>query len=172
MTKYKHFRSTCFLCRYELTKHNRSENKIKFAGKMKPICKYCTKNKHKVLDNRYKNIDIDIQCKKCNKPSKYKNCIMCSMCNHAFHGKCLKLSKNDIEKIDNVNNFFICIDCNNEILPQQFDAVLTKHKSKPKNKTNHKQCLTCNNVVTKKSTLISISYIMNKNICFVKNAVN
>ena len=143
----KKLRLTCFLCRYELTKHNRSDKQIKFSGKLKPICKHCSKNKHKVLDNNFKNIDI--QCKKCNKPSKYKNCILCSICNHVFHGKCLNLSKHDIEKIENVNKFFMCINCNDEILPQQ-TVELNKNKSKSKSKPNHKQCLTCDNIVTKK----------------------
>ena len=84
MTKNTKFRLNCFLCRYEITKHNRSKKQIKFKGNLKSICKYCTKNKHKVLDNKYK--DIDIQCKICNKPSIYKNCIACSICNHLFHG--------------------------------------------------------------------------------------
>ena len=44
----------------------------------------------------------------------------------------------------------MCINCNNEIIPQQFDTELNKNKSKSKNKPNYKQCLTCNNIVTKK----------------------
>ena len=69
----KQNRLTCFLCRYEITKNNKSEKQIKFAGKFKPICKYCTKTKHKVLSNTYENVDI--QCKMCNKPSKYKKTV-------------------------------------------------------------------------------------------------
>ena len=86
MAKNKQNRSTCFLCRYEITKNNKSEKQIKFSVKFKPICKHCTKTKHKVLNNTYENIDI--QCKMCNKPSKYKTCIICSICNHAFHRNC------------------------------------------------------------------------------------
>ena len=149
MANNKQKRSTCFLCRYEITKHNKSHKQVKFAGKLKPICKHCTKTQQKVLDTNYKNIDM--QCKICNKPSKYKNCIACSTCNHAFHGKCLNLSKNDIEKIENVNNFFMCINCNHEILPQQSNTEMNKNKSVSisKFKPKHKQCLTCNNIVTK-----------------------
>ena len=61
---------TCFLCRYEITKYNRTTNQIKYNKNDKPICKHCTKAKHKILENKYKNFDI--QCKICKKPSKYK----------------------------------------------------------------------------------------------------
>ena len=133
-------RLTCFLCRYEITKHNKSEKQIKFKGKLKPICRYCTKNNHKILDNQYKNIDL--QCKICEKPSRYKNCIKCSICDHLFHGKCVELSKIDIEKIETSCEFFICIKCNENIFPKQFDNENQKIKSSSA-KLTQKQCLTC-----------------------------
>ena len=89
-TKIK-IKVTCFLCRYEITKHNKSSRQIKYNKQIKPICKYCTKKKHKVLEDKYNNFDI--QCKICNKPCKFNKCIACSMCNHLLHGKCLDLYK-------------------------------------------------------------------------------
>ena len=138
---------TCFLCRYVITKHNRYEKQIKFNGKLKPICKHCTKNNHKGLDNKHKNIDL--QCKICEKPSRYNNCIACSICNHLFHGKCLDLNKNDINEIEKVCNFFMCTECNNAILPNQLDTEEQKSKSSHNIKSNQRQCLTCNNTVPK-----------------------
>ena len=107
---------TCFLCRYEITKHNKSEKQIIFRGNLKSVCRYCTKTKHKILSYKLKNIDI--QCKVCDKPSRYKNCIKCSICDHLFHGKCLELSKKDIEKIKKVCDHFICIKCNEDTFPR------------------------------------------------------
>ena len=118
-------RLTCFLCRYEITKHNKCENHIIFKGKHKPICKYCTKSNHKILDNQYKNIDI--QCKICEKPSRYKNCIKCSICDHLFHGKCVQLSKKDIEKIETVCDFFICTKCNENAFPKELGGLNQKN---------------------------------------------
>ena len=84
---------------------------------MKSICRHCTKNKHKALDKKYKNTDT--QCKLCSKPTLYKKCIECSLCNHFYHGKCLDLSRTDIEKIENTCNFFICKLCKPNIFPDQ-----------------------------------------------------
>ena len=154
MTKNTKFRLTCFLCKYEITKQYKSGKQIKFIGKLKPICRNCTKKEHKVLNNQYENFDV--QCKVCNKPSKYKNCIACSICNHIFHGKCLNLTKDDIIKIENVNNYYMCINCTNDILPQQFDSEFNEYISKSnikhvkKVKPIHKQCLTCKTIVTKR----------------------
>ena len=68
MTKSKN-KPTCFFCRYEITKHNKSSKYVLYNNKMKSICRYCTKNKHKALDNKYMNTDT--QCKLCNKPTLY-----------------------------------------------------------------------------------------------------
>ena len=106
-------RLTCFLCRCEIMKHNKSEKQITYKGK------HCNKNSHKILDNKYTNIDI--QCKICDKPSRYKNCIKCSMCDHLFRGKCLELSKKDIEKTETVCDFFMCIKCNDNTIPKQLN---------------------------------------------------
>ena len=137
---------TCFLCRYEITKHNKSSYQIKYNKHNKPICRYCTKNKHKILEDKYKNFDM--QCKSCNKPSKFKKCIACSICNHLFHGKCLKLNKTDIEKIDQVCNFFMCKLCSSETLPNLPDSEQNP-KSKNNTKSKYKQCFTCDNTVPK-----------------------
>ena len=162
-------RLTCFLCRYEITKHNKCEKQIKFKGKLKPICKYCNKNNHKILDKKYKNIDI--QCKICDKPSRYKNCIKCSICDHLFHGKCLELSKKDIKKIETVCDFFMCIKCNDNTIPKQLDNDNQKITSRNA-KSNQKQRLTCNNIVPKQIYPKNIYYIMKICIVCVKNVAN
>ena len=86
-------KSTCFLCKYEISKFNYSKKTIKYNGNLKPLCRHCTKNKHKPLEIKYKNIDI--QCNVCKKPVMYKKCIACSICDHFYHGKCLQLSRQD-----------------------------------------------------------------------------
>ena len=139
-------RLTCFLCRYEITKHNKSEKRIVFRGNLKNICRYCTKNNHKILRYQFKNVDI--QCKVCNKPSRYKNCIKCSICDHLFHGKCLELSKKDIENIEKVCDHFICIKCNEDTFPRHVDNE-NKNVKLSKTKLKQKQCLTCDNIVPK-----------------------
>ena len=80
MTRNNHNKKTCFFCKYELTKHNKSMKCVKYNGNLKPLCKYCTKYKHKALD--IKNNNIDTQCKICNKPTLYKKCIAWSTCEH------------------------------------------------------------------------------------------
>ena len=106
---------TCFFCRYEIDKHNKSSKYVLYKNKIKSICRYCTKNTHKALDAKYK--ETDTQCKLCDKPTLYKKCVECSICNHFYHGKCLDLSKKDIEQIENVCNFFICKLCKPNIFP-------------------------------------------------------
>ena len=66
----KTLKVTCFFCRYEITKHNKSSKHVLYNKNLKPICRHCTKNKHKALDIKYKNTDT--QCKLCNKPTLYK----------------------------------------------------------------------------------------------------
>ena len=70
-------RKICFFCKYELTKHNKSTKFVKYNNNLKPICKHCTKYKHKALE--YKNNEVDTQCKICKKPTLYKKCIACSI---------------------------------------------------------------------------------------------
>ena len=125
---------TCFLCRYEITKHNKSSYQIKYNKHNKPICRYCTKNKHKILEDKCKNFDM--QCKRCNKPSKFKKCIACSICNHLLHGKCLDLNKTDIEKIDQVCNFFMCKLCSSETLPNLPDSEQNPKSTLNQNTSN------------------------------------
>ena len=139
------FKKTCFFCKYEISKHNKSKNFVKFRNKLKPLCRYCTKNKHKPLEP--KNKDNDTHCKICNKAVMYKKCIACSICDHFFHGKCLNLSKDDIKNIENICDFFICQLCNNDMFPKQ---VLFNEKPDLKGKkSKSNQCFTCNNVILK-----------------------
>ena len=86
---------TCFFCKYEILKHNMSTKTVLYNKKSWPICKHCTEKRHKPLNKKY--INFDTQCKICIKPTLYKKCIACSICDHFYHGKCLNLSKNDIE---------------------------------------------------------------------------
>ena len=116
MSRNKYNKKSCFFCKYELTKHNKSTKCVKYNGNLKPICKYCTKNKHKSLEIKNKNIDT--QCKLCKKPTLYKKCIACSTCEHFYHGKCLDLNKEDIDKIESICNFFMCPKCNTSTLPR------------------------------------------------------
>ena len=148
MVRNSNIKITCFLCRYEITKYNKSNKEVTFNGKLKTICKFCTKNKHKILEKQYKSTDI--QCKICNKPSLYKKCIECSICNHFYHGKCLDLSKTDIDKIEKNCGFFMCTKCQYDTLPTQIlyiDQITSKSISKVDPKIN--QCLTCQNTVPK-----------------------
>ena len=133
MSKNKNNKKICFFCKYELGKHNKSTKCVKYNGSLKPICKYCTKNKHKALE--IKNINIDTQCKICKKPTLYKKCIACSTCEHFYHGKCLDLNKDDIEKIEGICNFFMCPKCNTSILPQS-EMKQPKPKQTPKTNLN------------------------------------
>ena len=80
------------------------------------------------------------------------------MCDHLYHGKCVKLSKNDIEKIENVYDFFICMKCNEDIFPRQLDSKNQKIKLS-NTKLNQQQCFTCNNIVPK-------SIYLNKHIMY------
>ena len=81
--------------------------------------------KHKPLENTYK--DTDTQCKVCLKPVLYKNCIACKMCDHFYHGKCLNLAKQDINKIEEINSSYMCFECTNECLP---NCIETKNDFK------------------------------------------
>ena len=121
---------TCFLCKYEITKHNKSAKHVKFNGKPKAICRYCTKNKNKPLHAQCN--EKDIQCKTCNKPTMYKKCITCSICDHFYHGKCLQLNKQDIEKIEKICYFFICLKCNQEIFLIPYIFVKKNQNVTPK----------------------------------------
>ena len=78
----------------------------------------------------------------------YKNYIAHSICNNLFHGKCLDLNKNDIDKIYKVCNFFMCRLCISETLPNLPDTE-NNLKSMITNKPKYKQCFTCNNTIQK-----------------------
>ena len=121
---------------------------MKYNGNLKPLCKHCTGHKHKVL--QIKNNEFDSQCKICNKPALYKKCIACSICKHFYHGKCLDLNREDIEKIESICEFFMCQKCNQSILPQQPDTDKRKSKESTKINTDAKNCLTCNKKISKK----------------------
>ena len=84
-----------------------------------------------IINIRNKNKNIDTQCKICKKPTLYKKCIACSTCEHFYHGKCLDLNKDDIEKIERICNFYMCLKCNTSILPQ-LDIKQKKPKQIPK----------------------------------------
>ena len=138
-------RKLCFYCKYEISKHNKSNQLVKYNGKSKEICRNCNKNKHKPLKNEYENHDI--QCKVCYKPVMFKKCISCSICNHFYHGKCLNLNKQDILKIESINNFYICHVCCYSILPINYVSD-QEHKPK-KTQPVLKQCFTCKTNVEK-----------------------
>ena len=132
-------RKLCFYCKYEISKHNRSNQVVKYNGKYKGICRNCNDKKHKPLRNEYKNHDV--QCKMCCKPVMFKKCISCSVCNHFYHGKCLNLSKQDIIKIESLNDFYMCHICCFSTLPINYVSD-QKHTSKKKSRVL-KQCFTC-----------------------------
>ena len=111
----KRLKLYCFYCKYESSKYNKSNKFVKFKGKLKSICKFCNKNKHKTLLTKYK--DNDTQCKICNNAVMYKKCIPCSICGHFFHGKCLDFNKLDITKIENICDFYMCPPCLQISLP-------------------------------------------------------
>ena len=50
----KRLKLYCFYCKYESSKYNKSNKFVKFKGKLKSICKFCNKNKHKTLETKYK----------------------------------------------------------------------------------------------------------------------
>ena len=156
---------TCFLCRYEISKHNELAKQQKFNGKLRPICRYCTKNKHKPLDVKYN--EKDIQCKICNKPTMYKKCIACSICDHFYHGKCLQLNKQDIETIEKTCDFFISTKCNHDIFPNTIDICDKAQKCTTKQKS--KNCLTCNETVPKFNYANKYLLYNEKKQCLCKN---
>ena len=140
-------RTTCFFCRYEINKHNKVTKHVIYNKQLRPICKYCTKSKHKPLENKYTNVDT--QCKLCIKPTLYKKCIACSICDHFYHGKCLELSKKEIDQIENVCGFYICKNCSQEALPNQINDEQPKSKIVSKTKLELKNCLTCSKDIKK-----------------------
>ena len=132
MTKQTYRHITCFYCKYEIV-NKKCIKLVKYKGKKRPICQHCTKSKHKTLEKKYQ--ECDIQCKSCDKPVMYKKCIACSTCDHFFHGKCLDLNKDDIIKIDTVCNFFICPHCSNNLFPST-EILDYNKKHTPKQKIN------------------------------------
>ena len=152
MTRQK--RRTCFYCKYEISKYNKSNKCVKFNSKYKEICKNCTQRAHKPLKKPLYS-DFDIQCKICKHPVMYKKCLPCALCNHFYHGKCLNLNKDDITKIEEIYNSYICSLCGPEILPVNFHNEIPT-RSLPninkKDKCNYLQCLTCSNSIAKKET--------------------
>ena len=54
-------RLLCFYCKYEISKHNKSEKYVKYNGKIKAICKNCNAKTHKTLQGEYEHNDV--QCK-------------------------------------------------------------------------------------------------------------
>ena len=146
-------RKTCFYCKYEISKYNKSNKFVKFNSKLKEVCKNCKPKAHKPLEKSYH--DFDVQCKLCKKPVMYKKCIACSLCNHFYHGNCLNLNKEDIHKIEEVCNFYMCCPCSSYILPINNIHVETPKKSHTNKTTKHdtsKQCLTCSNSIPKHKT--------------------
>ena len=140
------FKLTCFYCKYEIHKYNKSNKYIKFKNQLKPLCRYCTSKKHKPLEIIYK--DIDTQCRICRKPVMYKKCIACSICDHFYHEKCLNLSKDDITKIETICNFYLCPICNENALPNLVDTIKLNRPNVEVLKTS-KQCFTCINKISK-----------------------
>ena len=137
---------TCFFCKYEIHKTNKSNKFIKFKEQLKPLCRHCTSKKHKPLETIYKNADT--QCKTCKKPVMYKNCIACSLCDHFYHAKCVKLSKDDITKIEMICEFYLCPFCNRNTLPNVLDTIESKKPNTKALKTS-KECFTCTNKIPK-----------------------
>ena len=143
----KNNKETCFYCRYEISKYNKSNKHVKYHGKLKKVCKNCNKKTHKPLETVYK--ECDVECKICRKPVMYKKCIACSVCEHFYHGKCINLNKDDITKIETICDFYMCTLCSNSSLPNSCASELeTVTKSYPeKNKKLTKQYFACNNSI-------------------------
>ena len=153
-------RKTCFYCKYELSKYNKSNNYVKFNSRLKEICKNCKPKAHKPLEKAY-NHEYDVQCKICRKAVMYKKCIACSLCNHFYHGQCLDLNKEDISKIEEVCKFYMCNLCSLNTLPINFYIEPpSKSQNNKKVKDVSKQCLTCSN------TIVSHKAYPNKHILY------
>ena len=43
--KINKLKLTCFFCKYEIIKNNKSKKLVKFRGNMKPLCKFCNAKK-------------------------------------------------------------------------------------------------------------------------------
>ena len=132
-------KKTCFYCKYEISKYNKSAKSVKFNGKLKEICKNCNKKKHKTLEIIYEKCDV--QCKICKKPALYKKCIACSICDHFYHGKCINLNKDDIFKTETICGFYMCTICSNDTLPNICNTET--HKVNKIVKQKLQQCFTC-----------------------------
>ena len=138
-------RLTCFYCKYEILNKNKTKH-VKFKNKNKLVCERCTKKQHKPLDKKL-YADSDVQCSSCQKPVMYKKCLECSICNHFIHGKCISLNYTEITAIEKVCNFYICPSCTDNTFPRNVDLQHNKNTTDKKKVT--KQCLTCNNNITK-----------------------
>ena len=64
-----------------------------------------------------------------------------------YHGKCLGIDRKDIEAIEKICDFYMCLECHKETLPTQLDNEQKKEKNRTK--PNPKQCMTCCNIVPK-----------------------
>ena len=156
---------TCFFCKYEINKSNKSKNCVKFKGNVKHICRFCTKRKHKPLEIVYR--DIDTQCKVCKKSVMFKNCIACKICDHFYHGRCLNLTTQDIIKIETINNSYMCFECNYECLPQYIETKRIKNKNAIKSSTAS-ECFTCCNKITKDKYINKFLIYDNKKRCLCR----
>ena len=85
-----------------------------------------------------------------------------------YHGKCLDLNKKDIDKIENVCDFFICTNCNQDIFPKQIEDDQPKPNTR-KAKLKIKNCLTCFKEVKNKFYPNKHLLYNNSNKCLCEN---
>ena len=138
----KRLKLYCFYCKYESSKYNKSNKFVKFKGKLKSICKFCNKNKHKTLETKYK--DNDTQCKICNKKFVTRN---------AYHALLVVISStasawiliNLISLKLKISVIFMCPPCLQISLPAYVENEIKNTFPKLKSK----QCFTCPNTVAK-----------------------
>ena len=144
MIMVKHnYKKTCFYCMYDYEIHdNKTSRYILYNGLKRIVCRHCTYRKHKPLNKKYEGFDT--QCTTCKKPVKYNKCLACSLCDHFVHGKCCNLNTSDISAIEDKCDFFICQKCSKDTFP---NFIATETKTNRKNRQNHKNCLTCTNII-------------------------
>ena len=135
-----HSKPKCFFCKYEI----KSKTKImNYKNTTVKVCSSCNSKKLKACSKNYQDKFLD--CSLCEKAVIYNSSILCSICDHFVHQKCTKLTKIDINNIENSNTPWSCDKCCCDIFPffhldaTKLDRLLnSSYKPPHKSSTNPK----------------------------------
>ena len=107
-----HSKPKCYFCKYEIKSKTKTMN---YKNTTVKICSSCNSKKLKACSKNYQGKFLD--CSICKKAVIYNSSILCSICDHWVHKKCTKLTKNDINNIENSNTPWSCDKCCCDIPP-------------------------------------------------------